>query len=492
MIDGADLFKRSLVFFVGTVVVLIVLMFMMVGLPIIIDIHSGINADTEARMIAWLESRGDRVLADGRCLQGDLCITGDLEAATGRDAAYVVAAYNAPQYIKDQAEYVCDYTDDDVQLQAAIDAADASGNGGAKVELTAGDFRGGDFTLKGGVTLEGCPNRTVYWPKAGLTANLITGPGADTYNATIRYIVFNGTNAGGNCTALDFTGLRGLTVEHCQFTKFPGYGIYCNGYVASSNGLKFNYNSVSECTKGNFYVVDLWAARITNNYFLKGSTASITWDAGGESIITGNFVDQAGGRAIYAYGAKSLEISDNPYVGASQWWGIDLGGTTRYCIVSGNNVVDNGKVGAGTHSGIRLSNTAHHNKIVDNTCWDDTAAQQDYGIDIEATCANNTIVGNSVYGNTIAGIRDQGTNNDVHDNPGHPTEAYLTGTISNGTQSVSIAHGLVTTPNRLSATGTSTDTASLYSSGNTTHVTVTAADGVVGGDRTVYCTALVR
>jgi len=40
--------------------------------------------------------------------------------------------------------------------------------------------------------------------------------------------------------------------------------------------------------------------------------------------------------------------------------------------------------------------------------------------------------------------------------------------------------------------GINADTASLYVSGNATHVTVTAADGAVGGGRTVYCTALVR
>lgn len=51
---------------------------------------------------------------------------------------YLVAASNAPQSVKDEAQYVCDGTADQVEVQAAIDAAKAAGGG--IVQLSQGSF----------------------------------------------------------------------------------------------------------------------------------------------------------------------------------------------------------------------------------------------------------------------------------------------------------------------------------------------------------------
>lgn len=60
----------------------------------------------------------------------------------------LVAASNAPASVQSRAQYVCDGTADDVQIQAAIDAAKA--NGGGIVQLS-----GGTFHLVGTVTISG-------------------------------------------------------------------------------------------------------------------------------------------------------------------------------------------------------------------------------------------------------------------------------------------------------------------------------------------------
>jgi len=54
-----------------------------------------------------------------------------------RSATYVVASSDAPAHVKAQADYVCDGTADDVEIQAAIDALPA---GGGKVVLSEGIF----------------------------------------------------------------------------------------------------------------------------------------------------------------------------------------------------------------------------------------------------------------------------------------------------------------------------------------------------------------
>lgn len=62
-----------------------------------------------------------------------------------RAATLVVAAYDSPAKSKAGADYVCDGTDDDVQIQAAIDALPAWSDpyGGGLVLLTAGRFNPG-------------------------------------------------------------------------------------------------------------------------------------------------------------------------------------------------------------------------------------------------------------------------------------------------------------------------------------------------------------
>jgi len=59
-------------------------------------------------------------------------------------------------------------------------------------------------------------------------------------------------------------------------------------------------------------------------------------------------------------------------------------------------------------------------------------------------------------------------------------------TILNGNANVVVAHGLPATPIRYKAFGTTADTASLYiDTVGAANMTIHAADGVVGADRTV-------
>jgi hypothetical protein len=55
----------------------------------------------------------------------------------GSSAALVVAAVDAPAWVIESADYVCDGTADQVQIQAALDALPATGG---KVELSSGTF----------------------------------------------------------------------------------------------------------------------------------------------------------------------------------------------------------------------------------------------------------------------------------------------------------------------------------------------------------------
>jgi hypothetical protein len=73
---------------------------------------------------------------------------------TGRTATYVVAASDAPAHVKAQADYVCDGTADNFEIQAAIDAV----TGGGIIHFSTGLFRLTDeivMTDKDGIIIEG-------------------------------------------------------------------------------------------------------------------------------------------------------------------------------------------------------------------------------------------------------------------------------------------------------------------------------------------------
>ncbi len=69
---------------------------------------------------------------------GALTASGAVTAKVRPSVSVVVAASDANAVLRAQADYVCDGTADDVQIQAAIDAADAAGGG--CVRLSAGTF----------------------------------------------------------------------------------------------------------------------------------------------------------------------------------------------------------------------------------------------------------------------------------------------------------------------------------------------------------------
>ena len=80
-----------------------------------------------------------------------------------RTATYVVAASDAPAHVKRQADYVCDGTDDHVEILAAIAALPA---GGGIVSLTTGTFTlattwGGRINLVSGISLRGSGAGTI-------------------------------------------------------------------------------------------------------------------------------------------------------------------------------------------------------------------------------------------------------------------------------------------------------------------------------------------
>jgi hypothetical protein len=92
-----------------------------------------------------------------------LAVNGTLAAKTGSAATFLVAAYNASARVKAQADYVCDNTGDQVEINAAITALPTRGG---KVLLSEGNFSvtGPVKVNRDNVVLEGMGHGT---PAAG-------------------------------------------------------------------------------------------------------------------------------------------------------------------------------------------------------------------------------------------------------------------------------------------------------------------------------------
>jgi hypothetical protein len=90
---------------------------------------------------------------DDLYVTGTAEVDGTLAAKTGGAATFVVAASDASDRMKQQADYVADGTADDVQIQAAIDALPVAGG---TVSLSEGLFNiSSAINLRTGTKLEG-------------------------------------------------------------------------------------------------------------------------------------------------------------------------------------------------------------------------------------------------------------------------------------------------------------------------------------------------
>lgn len=97
--------------------------------------------------------------------------------STGRCATLVVAANDSSALAKQQADYVCDETDDQIEIQAAIDAA----NGGNVVCVS------GTYAISGDLTIDDCKligNGAFSYPLATSSGTVFEV--ADGYEITIK------------------------------------------------------------------------------------------------------------------------------------------------------------------------------------------------------------------------------------------------------------------------------------------------------------------
>lgn len=228
------------------------------------------------------------------------------------------------------ADYYCDGTDDDVQIQAAIDALPSAGG---KIILREGSYTIGNSILiaKDGVSIYGQGKGTIVTMANSVNKSMFVLGHATTqyYNTVFRdlYLDHNGanqTNGSGSIIDNGYTKavwIKHVLVEGCYLINADDAAVYSesNSYCMVRNNRIENWGGFFN---GSGVYVDANTSSVIGNVLIgNGSQNYYTGIAGGR-IVIGNHLtmpDSFAGRAIYQgpAGTPDQIIDNYIYMGAN-------------------------------------------------------------------------------------------------------------------------------------------------------------------------------
>jgi len=399
-------------------------------------------------------------------------------ASVARTATYVVAASDAPAHVIAQADYVCSGADDNVEIQAAIDAVGSWG----KVQLTEGTYY-----IAAQINL----NQASMWlcgSGVGVTSLFMpNGTNTNMLYITANEVILsdlsgdmNGTNQTAGVTVY-LRGPTGVVVRNVEANN----GFYNCVYVRDSTGVIID-NLIATTDKANCHLIQMnnstWTTIInpqldgglaqgvyvhtsSHNTAIYGGVIKNLTGAASKGVYvdtTSDYVSVIGTAFYNMYNAVAhtgnyglVNNCEANTIGTGNAFDISVGAQSKITnctamtvtsaglcaegdgqLVTGNTVIDAGIGGGflnidnsiisnnviinsngGAPYGIYLYGTATYNLVTGNRCYTDNATQT-YGIRESAGTAN-TIIGNDVRGNITAGIYSAGTGTVVANNNGY-------------------------------------------------------------------------
>jgi len=349
--------------------------------------------------------------------------TWDAAPTDPTSATLVIAASDSND--TSRADYVADGTDDQVQIQAAIDALPA---GGGKVVLLEGTY----YLTEGGTE-----------PQWGFSYGVgidkpIRLEGSGTAVLTVPN---NVTKSASGIELLAILSTEDVTID----------GIIFNGNASNQSSGKvygiYLYNTTranvinNEIYDTNGYAVQIDALTtetiVTNNFIhdtLTTSGHAITAHNGGaSSIIANNILDTIGGYGLFVDSVTDVDIVGN-YV-ENPLIGIAVTDSASRVVAIGNTVIGSN----GMSQALLLSSGCDGNVIVGNLFDGHTQYQGELDVDSD----NNIITNNRIVDTTLD---NSGSGNVIRNNVGFVTENSGTATVANGQTIIDVTHGLSVTP----------------------------------------------
>jgi len=350
-----------------------------------------------------------------------------------RGATLTIASNDSSALTKAQADYVCDGTDDQVQIHAAVDTLGANGG---DIYLTNGVFNlSSVVNVTVPITWHGCgPGEhwagsapygyygSILSADAGFTGKLIdisgSNYGGGFYDLGISGYNMNQTTLIPN-TAIDVNNYGDFIVHHCFIFDLPfESAIKLNNHGSWIDSCDFEYNRLT--TTGAVHITN-YRNWVTNCYFSTNRSA-IEMNSRWQNIHNCFFTNS---RRYHVYCATPTEQK-----------------ITGCTFESWNT--DNTGQGA-----IRFSNSPLYNHITNNS-FDATGCNGSEGIQDNGTALDYCIFNDNIFYNFGANspfdLSSSGTHNTIRNNLGYITENSGTATLVNATTSIAVTHGLDVTP----------------------------------------------
>lgn len=319
----------------------------------------------------------------------------------------VIAASNTPG--SPSADYVCDGTDDQVEINSAITALSATGG---KIKLLAGTYTFGNgaagtkdvLVNQNKITIEG----------EGRTNTIINrGYNPSSTSDGALFIV--------SATASNFS-LKGVFIDNKKitYTNANNFGIYAQGSLANGfmedveidNSITHVYvfggmndYSITKCifynaTNESVYMTSTGSAlrcNVSYNYIYGAGTFGIRSSGGGNSnTFEGNTIASQTTNGIYTYACSNSKYNGNFITGGQQ--GIYVTTSSSYNTISFNTIT------ACTAGGIVTTSSSEYNKITHNIIYSVTGDAISGNASGSSTADMLEITDNALYTPTGKGI----------------------------------------------------------------------------------------
>jgi hypothetical protein len=380
------------------------------------------------------------------------------DAVGQRSVTFVVAADNASDATKAAADYVCDGTNDHVEIQQALDAAQLFNRAGI-VQLSEGVFNiNADLVLGEDVWLRGAGPQATYVSGGDITVGTGSWSGIKISDLEVNGGITLAT------VSTTFVWIDSVYAHYVQASPLPGdvqwfWLTNCFLYGANASGYSLDLDGAAGVTGRS-----LWGIHIMNNTLEEGvqlTSSTAAADAGVYSHFVGNQVNgfsyfqnfdwiEVANNTFDAITFDSLDestVAGNVVLGSFLVGGcldsvfnnnlvssdLDVLSSTLRCTFVGNRVEGFIRLDTSCHDNLvatnhctrRLPNaptTAHvtvagdRNKISGNMFRADTGTRG-WGVYIAATAADNMVDNNDGFGSwSLLAVNDLGTGTALSNN----------------------------------------------------------------------------
>jgi parallel beta-helix repeat protein len=381
--------------------------------------------------------------------------------------SFLVAAYNAPESIKERADFICTGTNDHLTIQSAITALTLDGEDRrGTIELSSGDFSiAGTIQVPGHIQIIGTGWGTKLIAAAGLNAFMFQFVPHATTNLTqgaqgirIAHLTMDGQcvsqTAGGH---IDMAGAYLCTIEHCHFIGAYNYSLYIHGTAGNTFQQNRIVDNLFESTTSSLgYGGAIWLSQnnenvITNNrFFTLGGTIipqTAIYDQTGLNTYSDNIFTNCKG-CITITTQTACTIIGNTFDGGSLDQLVMDG--TNHCVVGNHFYKVGTNATSGTMHGIYMPNGCTYSTITGNAFSNESGGVPAAFIEEKTISSGNNIITensfNNVSGTSFTLVKRVSTTSSIRNNQGYITESNGTTSIGASATTVTVNHGLSVTP----------------------------------------------